>query len=111
MIEPAPGKVLGRNGMPQTDVYSTCLAAENLWLATRAEGLGVGWVSILKTDWLRQILAIPAHVIPVACLCVGYPEEFEQEPLLRTTGWRKRLPLEAVLCTEHWAPREERVCQ
>lgn len=97
------GEVLGRNSMPETDVYSTCLAVENLWLAARAEGIGVGWVSILKTARLRQILGIPAHVMPVAYLCLGYPEEFEGEPLLQTTGWRERLPLEAVLCDERWS--------
>ena len=60
------GEVLGRNSMPETDVYSTCLAVQNLWLAARAEGLGVGWVSILKTAWLRPLLGIPPHVMPVA---------------------------------------------
>lgn len=96
------GEVLGRNSMPETDIYSTCLAVQNLWLAARAEGLGVGWVSILKSAWLREILGIPAHVVPVAYLCVGYPEQFEDEPLLQTVGWRSRLPLEAVLATERW---------
>jgi len=56
--------VLGRNSQPETDVYSTCCAVQNLWLAARAEGLGVGWVSILKTGELREILAIPPHVVP-----------------------------------------------
>ncbi|MHB8575922.1 MAG: 5,6-dimethylbenzimidazole synthase [Dehalococcoidia bacterium] len=96
------GEVLGRNSMPETDVYSTCLAVQNLWLAARAEGLGVGWVSILKTSWLGEILGIPPHIIPVAYLCIGYPERFEDEPLLQTKGWRNRLPLEAVLAHEGW---------
>lgn len=103
------GEVLGRNSMPETDVYSTCLAVQNLWLAARAEGLGVGWVSILKPAWLREILGIPPHVIPVAYLCLGYPERFEQQPLLQTVGWRRRLPLEAVIADELWqteAPHE-----
>jgi len=96
------GEVLGRNSMPETDVYSTCLAVQNLWLAARAEGLGVGWVSILKTARLRQLLDIPPHVIPVAYLCIGYPEQVETEPLLQTVGWRERVPLEAVVYTERW---------
>jgi 5,6-dimethylbenzimidazole synthase len=96
------GEVLGRNSIPETDVYSTCLAIENLWLAARAEGLGVGWVSILKAAWLREILAIPPHVVPVAYLCLGYPEQFEEEPLLQTVDWRARLPLEAVVMAERW---------
>ena len=96
------GEVLGRNSMPETDVYSTCLAVQNLWLAARAEGVGIGWVSILKTAWLREILAIPPHVLPVAYLCAGYPEHFEDLPLLQTVNWRERLPLEAVVSTERW---------
>ncbi len=96
------GEVLGRNSMPETDVYSTCLAVQNLWLAARAEGLGVGWVSILKTAWLREMLGIPAHVIPVAYLCVGYPECFDEQPLLQTVQWRSRLPLDAVTSEERW---------
>ncbi len=98
------GEVLGRNSMPETDVYSTCLAVQNLWLAARAEGLGVGWVSILKTAWLRPLLGIPPHVAPVAYLCLGYPERFEPQPLLQTAGWRKRLPLDAVVNAERWQP-------
>ena len=96
------GEVLGRNSIPETDVYSTCLAVQNLWLAARAEGLGVGWVSILKTAWLRRLLDIPPHVIPVAYLCLGYPERFEEQPLLQTARWRSRLPLEAVVSHERW---------
>jgi 5,6-dimethylbenzimidazole synthase len=96
------GEVLGRNSMPETDVYSTCLAVQNLWLAARAEGLGVGWVSILKSAWLRDILGIPPHVVPVAYLCIGYPEHFEEQPLLETVRWRERLPLDSVLHSERW---------
>lgn len=96
------GEVLGRNSMPETDVYSTCLAVQNLWLAARTEGLGVGWASILKTAWLREILGIPPQVIPVAYLCLGYPEQFEEQPLLQSEGWRSRLPLEAVIQHERW---------
>ena len=94
--------VLGRNSMPETDVYSTCCAVQNLWLAARSEGVGVGWVSILKLPQLRQILGIPHHVIPVAYLCLGYPEEFPQQPLLETVGWRQRLPLEDLVHYETW---------
>jgi 5,6-dimethylbenzimidazole synthase len=78
------------------------LAVQNLWLAARAEGLGVGWVSILKTAWLRELLGIPPHVAPVAYLCLGYPQRFEDQPLLQTVRWRSRLPLEAVVSNERW---------
>lgn len=94
--------VLGRNSVPETDVYSTCCAIENLWLAARAEGLGVGWVSILKLPQLRAILDIPYHVVPVAYLCMGYPERFETQPELEKAGWRSRLPLGSVLFYERW---------
>jgi 5,6-dimethylbenzimidazole synthase len=97
------GVVLGRNSQPETDVYSTCCAIENLWLAARAEGVGVGWVSILKLAQLRAILAIPPHVLPVAYLCIGYPEAFPDEPMLQTEHWRDRLPLEQLVFADRWA--------
>jgi 5,6-dimethylbenzimidazole synthase len=94
--------VLGRNSMPETDVYSTCCAVQNLWLAARSEGIGVGWVSILKLPQLRQILGIPPHILPVAYLCLGYPVEFPPQPLLETVGWRNRLPLDQLVHYEGW---------
>ncbi len=94
--------VLGRSLMPQTDVYSTCCAIQNLWLAARAEGLGVGWVSILSEDRLKQLLRIPAHITVVGYLCVGYPARFETKPELETIGWLNRLPLRDVVLNEAW---------
>lgn len=95
--------VLGRNSIPETDVYSTCCAVENLWLAARAEGIGVGWVSILKLAQLREILGVPPHVVPVAYLCLGYPADgFPAQPLLQTANWRRRQPLGEVLHYERW---------
>lgn len=96
------GIVLGRNAQPETDVYSTCCAVENLWLAARAEGIGVGWVSILKVAQLREILGIPPHVLAVAYLCVGYPERFPEEPELQTKRWRERLPLPSLVSVDRW---------
>lgn len=94
--------VLGRNTMREMDLYSTCGAIQNLWLAARAEGLGVGWVSILDPDQVKALLHIPAHVTLVAYLCLGYPEAFLERPLLETIGWRERLPLSEVIFEEHW---------
>jgi len=94
--------VLGRTMIPDTDVYSTCCAIQNLWLAARAEGLGVGWVSILSRERLKTVLRLPPHVIPVAYLCLGYPERFEAEPDLQRVGWLKRLPLKDVVSYEVW---------
>ncbi|MFQ6028830.1 MAG: 5,6-dimethylbenzimidazole synthase [Dehalococcoidia bacterium] len=106
--DPTRGEVvLGRNSMPETDVYSTCCAIENLWLAARSEGVGVGWVSILKLPQLRKILGIPAHIIPVAYLCLGYPTEFPEQPLLETVGWRSRLPLQQLLHFDGWEDAAE----
>ncbi len=98
--------VLGRNSMPETDVYSTCCAVQNLWLAARSEGIGVGWVSILKLPQLRAILGIPPHIIPVAYLCLGYPMEFPAEPGLQTAGWRNRLPIEQLVHLDGWGNSE-----
>ena len=101
--DPTRGEVvLGRNSAPETDVYSTCCAVQNLWLAARSEGVGVGWVSILKLPQLRRILGIPPHIIPVAYLCLGYPVAFEERPLLETVGWRRRLPLDQLLHFDAW---------
>ncbi|HZP95544.1 MAG TPA: nicotinate-nucleotide--dimethylbenzimidazole phosphoribosyltransferase [Candidatus Limnocylindria bacterium] len=97
--------VIGRNSTPETDVYSTCLAVENFWLAARAEGVGVGWVSILKLPQLREIFGIPPHVVPVAYLCVGYPEQLLDRPELETAGWLPHRPLFTALHYERWGAR------
>lgn len=97
--------VLGRNTIIDTDLYSTCCAIQNLWLAARVEGVGVGWVSILRNEDLREILGIPEHVVPVAYLCVGYPREFLDEPELQRRGWAERLPLDELLYRDRWGER------
>lgn len=97
--------VLGRTLIPETDIYSTCCAIQNLWLAARVEGVGVGWVSILLRDRLKEILGIPSHVIPLAYLCMGYPEQFETQPELEKVGWLKRLPLNELISDERWHER------
>lgn len=94
--------VLGRSLIPQTDIYSTCCAIQNLWLAARAEGLGVGWVSILSEERLKEILRIPCHITVVGYLCVGYPARFEPKLELETAGWLDRLPLSDVIFDETW---------
>jgi nicotinate-nucleotide--dimethylbenzimidazole phosphoribosyltransferase len=98
-----PGvEVLGRGTIPQTDVYSTACAIENLWLAARAEGLGVGWVSFYRPDDMRALLGIPARVEPIAYLCLGWPDERPVRPGLESAGWASRAPLEDVLMQERW---------
>jgi 5,6-dimethylbenzimidazole synthase len=97
--------VLGRNSIRDTDVYSTCCAIQNLWLAARAEGIGVGWVSIFDPAQLRSLLQIPEHVVPVAYLCLGYVREFLPRPELEIAGWLPRLPLEDLIFFDRWGQK------
>jgi 5,6-dimethylbenzimidazole synthase len=94
--------VLGRAPMPQTDLFSTCLAIQNLWLAARAEGIGVGWVSILDQLALEQLLRLPPGVHLVAYLCVGYPTEFRPRPMLEEVGWKHRQALGDLVFQDQW---------
>jgi 5,6-dimethylbenzimidazole synthase len=98
--------VLGRTSIPETGEYSVCCAIQNLWLAARAEGIGVGWVSILAIDDLRYILGIPNHVKPIAYLCLGYVNKFEDKPDLERVGWLKRTILSKVIHYEDWNSTE-----
>jgi len=97
--------VLGRSTILETDLYSTCCAIQNLWLASRAEGIGVGWVSILDPERLSTILGLPDHVVPVAYLCVGYVREFPDAPDLQRAGWRQRIPLSDLVHLNRWENR------
>jgi 5,6-dimethylbenzimidazole synthase len=97
--------VLGRTCQPDMDLYSTVCAVQNLWLAARAEGVGVGWVSILEPADLRRILGLPESVVPVAYLCVGYTEGFAAEPELKTCGWLPEVPLAEVVFFDRWGRR------
>jgi len=99
--------VIGRNTIRDTDVYSTVCAVQNLWLAARAEGLGVGWVSILKNEILGDILGIPPHIIPVAYLCVGYVNKFDNEPLLQKVGWLPKRTLDETIYAERWGKKPD----
>ena len=94
--------VLGRASVPETDLYSTCCAIQNLWLAARAEGLGVGWVSILDYEALKGLLGIPPSVWIIAYLCVGYVKGFADRPDLEKAGWRQRVPLDQLVHYEAW---------
>jgi 5,6-dimethylbenzimidazole synthase len=94
--------VLGRAPMPNADLFSTCLAIQNLWLAGRAEGVGVGWVSIIDKDAAEALLQLPPGVEIVAYLCVGYPTEFRPHPLLQEVGWKHRVQLEDLVYQDRW---------
>lgn len=99
----AKNSPLGRWHNPEMDLFSTVCAVQNFWLAARAEGVGVGWVSILDGDALKRLLGIPAHVVPVAYLCVGHVSEFASKPDLEANGWGKRLPLTDLIMSETFA--------
>lgn len=100
--------VLGRNSIVETDLFSTCLAVQNLWLAARAEGIGVGWVSILDQQQLSAALNLPEHVYPLAYLCLGYVSEFLDQPELEAQGWRSRLPLSDLVHGDKWGQQFSR---
>jgi 5,6-dimethylbenzimidazole synthase len=97
------GQGLGRQTMPETALYSTVCAIQNLWLAARSEGVGVGWVSILDPEKLREVLHIPAHLTLVAYLCLGYVNCFASEPDLERHGWERRVPVETVVSYDRYS--------
>jgi len=94
--------VIGRTANPEMDLYSAVCAVQNLWLAARAENIGVGWVSIIHHDELRKALQIPEHIMPIAYLCIGYVTFFHERPELESVGWLPRLELDAVLHHNGW---------
>ena len=102
--------VVGRTHIKTMDLYSSVCAVQNLWLAARAEGLGVGWVSIFSQPELQAALAIPGHIVPVAYLCIGYVSHFHDRPELEKAGWLPRLPIADLLYYDQWgqADREHR---
>ena len=99
--------VLGRTHAPEMDLYSTVCAVQNLWLAARAEGIGVGWVSIFRDGALRSILGLPDGVVPVAWLCLGYIDELYEQPELAAKGWASRVPLEQLIYRDVWGQSDE----
>ncbi len=94
--------VLGRTHMPSMDLYSSVCAVQNLWLAARAEGLGVGWVSIFHETDLQAALGIPSHIVPIAYLCIGYVSHFTEKPELEKAGWLPRLPINDLIYFDQW---------
>jgi len=96
------GHGLGRQSMPETAIYSSVCAVQNLWLAARVEGIGVGWVSILSPPDLRRILRIPPQIVPIAYLCLGFVDNFGEAPELEHLGWERRAPLEKVVFHDYY---------
>jgi 5,6-dimethylbenzimidazole synthase len=98
--------VIGRTSIPDTGIYSVCCAVQNLWLAARTEGIGVGWVSILSNNVLKNVLNLPDYVTPIAYLCLGYVEKFAEKPDLEQAGWLPRLNLKDVVYYEKWEQKQ-----
>ena len=94
--------VLGRTHQNDMDLYSTVCAVQNLWLAARAEGIGVGWVSIFHEEEMKNLLDIPAHVSIIAYLCLGLVDELYTKPELEVKGWGERLKLEDLIFEGRW---------
>lgn len=94
--------VFGRRTLPEMDLASVACAIQNLWLAARAEGLGMGWVSIFDADDVRAILGMPPGAQPVALLCLGHVAQFYDEPMLETERWASRMPLDQCIFENRW---------
>jgi 5,6-dimethylbenzimidazole synthase len=104
----APGRekhVFGRRTMPEMDLASVACAIQNLWLAARAEGVGMGWVSLFDPDALRILLRMPGGSRPVAVLCLGRVPEFYPRPMLEMTGWTRGCDLNTLVHTDYWEIR------
>jgi 5,6-dimethylbenzimidazole synthase len=94
--------VFGRRTMPEMDLASVACAIQNLWLAARAEGVGMGWVSLFEPEALRELLRMPAGSKPVAVLCLGRVPEFYPRPMLEMTRWTCGRSLESLVHTDYW---------
>lgn len=98
-------QVLGRHAIDDAGLYSVICAIQNLWLAATAEGLGVGWVSFYREEFLQSLVGMPGHIRPVAWLCVGHVTDLPEVPDLEQHGWRNRSPLPTVVHEERYSPR------
>ena len=94
--------LLGRRTMPEMDLASLSCAIQNLWLAARAEGIGMGWVSFFQPHQLAQLLDMPDDSYPAAVLCIGHVDSFYPEPLLKTEGWDREKKLDEILYENTW---------
>lgn len=102
--------VFGRRTLPQMDLASTACAIQNFWLAARAEGIGVGWVSLFDPVALAQLLHMPAGSEPIAILCVGHVDAFYPAPMLQLEGWREPDPLSGYVMENSWDSNSASIC-
>ena len=94
--------VFGRRTLPQMDLASAACAIQNLWLAARAEGLGMGWVSLFEPGAVRALLQMPAGAEPIALLCLGPVDDFYEEPMLQQQRWARRCALDDLIFENSW---------
>lgn len=98
--------IFGRRTLPEMDIASVSCAIQNMWLASRAEGLGMGWVSIFDPTELGALLNIPTEAKPLAILCLGHVSSFYKEPMLVETGWKQAKPLADMVMENQWKSAE-----
>lgn len=94
--------IFGRRTLPEMDLASVACAIQNMWLAARAEGIGLGWVSIFDPVELARLLGMPAGARPVAILCIGHVEAFYPRPMLEMEQWAERMPIDSVMAENAW---------
>ena len=102
LMEGRERHIFGRRTLPEMDLASAACAIQNLWLAARAEGLGMGWVSLFDPDALAALLAMPSGARPIAVLCLGPTEHFYAKPMLELEGWASRQPLAELVAENRW---------
>ncbi len=94
--------IFGRRTLPEMDLASLSCAIQNLWLAARAEGLGMGWVSLFAPEAIKSLLAMPSDSHPVAVLCIGHVSTFYDQPLLQQEGWAERQAIDDLVFENFW---------
>ncbi len=99
--------VFGRRTMPEMDLASVGCAIQNMWLAARVEGIGMGWVSMFEPEALRTLLRMPEGSQPIAVLCLGHVDQFYPRPMLEIEGWAERVDLNTLVFTDYWDTRAE----
>lgn len=108
LMEDRDKHIFGRRTLPEMDLASVSCAIQNMWLAARAEGLGLGWVSIFDPKKLADLLNIPKSGKPVAILCIGHVEEFYDKPMLEKEKWAKRKQLDTVVFENQWVHQTDK---
>lgn len=102
LMDKRESHIFGRRTLPEMDLASVSCAIQNMWLAARAEGLGMGWVSLFDPQKLADLLDIPEGACPVAILCLGHVDDFYQQPMLEQENWRQRQPLDELIFENRW---------